>query len=64
MGKLDHNFSYIYERMSNIEYDNMNFKDKLTTYMKMPLTPKNSKENILDTLGQFGSRPTFFSDLE
>ena len=40
MGKLDHNFSYIYERMSNIEYDNMNFKDKLTAYMKVPLNPK------------------------
>ena len=34
MEKLDHNFSYVYERMSNIEYDNVNFKDKLSSFMK------------------------------
>lgn len=34
MGKLDNNFSYIYEKMSNIEYDNMSFKDKLSSMMK------------------------------
>lgn len=28
--KLDGNFSYMYERLSNIEYDNASFKDKLT----------------------------------
>lgn len=28
--KLENNFAYVYERMSTIEFDNANFKDKLT----------------------------------
>lgn len=27
--KLDQNFTYVYERMSKIEYDNASFKDQL-----------------------------------
>ena len=60
MEKLDHNFSYVYERMSNIEYDNVNFKDKLSSFMKGDQSQQSRKSNILDTLGNLGS-PTFFS---
>ena len=61
MEKLDHNFSYVYERMSNIEYDNVNFKDKLSSFMKVENQSQQSKKsNILDTLGNLGSS-TFFS---
>ena len=62
MEKLDHNFSYVYERMSNIEYDNVNFKDKLSSFMKgESQNSQQRKSHILDTLGNLGSPTTFFS---
>ncbi len=31
--KLDQNFTYMYQRLSNIEYDNANYKDKLSYFL-------------------------------
>ena len=43
--KLDRNFSYIYERMSKIQYDNANFKDQLASKSALS-TPKASETKI------------------
>ena len=59
--KLDGNFSYMYQRLSNIEYDNANFKDKLTELLAFRAERERSNqkkqeakaENMLDVLGQF-----------
>lgn len=52
----------MYERLSNIEYDNANFKDKLTELLAFRAERERSNqkkkeeakaENMLDVLGQF-----------
>lgn len=74
--KLDSNFAYVYERMSTIEYDNANFKDKLTSLLpthsqrnsparleesRREPEPKNSSGiNLLDMLGQYSTGKHFF----
>ena len=62
MDKLDHNFTFIYEKMSNIEYDNASFKDKLSSFMnirpierKASPSKKTQGDGLLNILGQFSS---------
>lgn len=52
--------------MTKIEYDNMNFKDKLTNAGKKnsPCKQVSNQENILDALGKLGGHGgTFFSEV-
>jgi hypothetical protein len=75
MERMEGNFMYIYEKMSGIEYDNANFKDKLTSLLGGVRPNKPAQEHIglpqqkhkngtmLDILGQCSPSQTFFQNV-
>lgn len=72
--KLDHNFTYVYDRMSKIEFDNASFKDQLSKKVfthginivdnkKAETQPKSKTDNhLLEALGQYNAGGYFFEN--
>ena len=61
--KLDHNFTYLYEKMTNIEFDNASFKDKLSHFIvETPKIHENYQTSMTSGANQLLSTLTQYTE--